>query len=143
MYTSGAWTDVLLGKLPPFPPTDSVVRSTFQPLAVNLTPPTGLAVSNAIVQFGYTENGSPGQFYCTSRQEKCLATAAAVPVVPFQFASEGAGGVEAGVSGVPCTNGCSVAIPAISQRILYYQVKYRDASNNTVATSQIQTVAVP
>jgi hypothetical protein len=143
MYTSGAWTDVLLGKLPPFPPTDSVVRSTFQPLAVNLTPPTGLAVSNAIVQFGYTENGSPGQFYCTSRQEKCLATAAAVPVVPFQFASEGAGGVEAGVSGVPCRNGCSVAIPAISQRILYYQVKYRDASNNTVATSQIQTVAVP
>jgi hypothetical protein len=51
--------------------------------------------------------------------------------------------VEAGVSGVACVGGCSVAIPAISQRILYYQVKYRDASNNTVATSQIQTVAVP
>jgi hypothetical protein len=143
MYTSGAWTDVLLGKLPPYPPTDSVVRSTFQPIAVKLTPPASLAVSNAVVQFGYTENGNPGQFYCTSRQEKCLATAATVPVVPFQFASDGTGGVEAGVSGVPCTTWCSVAIPAISQRILYYQVKYRDASNNTVATSQIQTVAVP
>jgi hypothetical protein len=143
MYTSGAWTDILLGKVPPFPPTDSVVRSTFQPIAVKLTPPAGLAVNNAVVQFGYTENGSPGQFYCTSRQEKCLATAAAVPAVPFQFASEGTGGVETGVSGVQCTSGCSVAIPAISQRVIYYQVKYRDASNNTVATSQIQTVAVP
>jgi hypothetical protein len=143
MYTNGAWSDILLGKLPPFPPVDSVVRSAFQPTLVKLTPPAGLAVNNATIQFGYAENGSPGQFYCTSRQEKCLATAATVPLVPFLFASEGAGGVETGVSGLPCATGCSVAIPAISQRILYYQVKYRDASNNTVATSQIQTVAVP
>ena len=143
MYTNGAWTDILLGKLPPFPATDSVVRSTFQPIPVKLTPPAGLAVDNAVIQFGYIENGSLGQFYCTSRHEKCLATAATVPTVPFLFASEGAGGVETGVAGVACANGCSVAIPAISQRIVYYQVKYRDGSNNTIATSQIQTVAVP
>jgi hypothetical protein len=143
MYTNGAWTDVLLGKLPPYPPTDSVVRSTFQPFPVKLTPPAGLAVDNAVIQFGYAENGSPGQFYCTSRQEKCLATAATVPATPFLYASEGAGGVETGVSGVPCANGCSVAIPAISQRLLYYQVKYRDGSNNTVATSEIEVVSVP
>ena len=143
MYTNGAWTDILLGKLPPFPPADSVVRSTFQPVPVKLTPPAGLAADNAVIQFGYAENGRVGQFYCTSRQEKCLATAATVPAVPFAFPSEGAGGVETGVSGAHCTNGCSVAIPAISQRVLYYQVKYRDASNQTVATSQIQTVAVP
>ena len=143
MYTNGAWTDVLLGKLPPYPPTDSVVRSTFQAIPVKLTPPAGLAVDNAVIQFGYAENGSPGQFYCTSRQEKCLATAATVPATPFLYASEGAGGVETGVSGVPCANGCSVAIPAISQRLLYYQVKYRDGSNNTVATSEIEVVSVP
>ena len=70
MYTNGAWTDILLGKLPPFPPTDSVVRWTFQPIPVKLTPPAGLAVNNAVVQFGYAENGDPGKFYCTSRQEK-------------------------------------------------------------------------
>jgi hypothetical protein len=143
MYTNGAWTDILLGKLPPYPPLDSVVRSEFQPMPVKLTPPAGLAVNNAVIQFGYTENGSAGQFYCTTRQEKCLATAATVPTVPFLFPSEGAGGVEAGVSGVPCASGCTVAIPAISQRILYYQVKYRNAANATVATSQIQTVAIP
>jgi hypothetical protein len=143
MYTNGAWTDVLLGKLPPYPPTDSVVRSTFQAIPVKLTPPAGLTVDNAVIQFGYAENGSPGQFYCTSRQEECLATAATVPATPFLYASEGAGGVETGVSGLPCANGCSVAIPAISQRLLYYQVKYRDGSNKTVATSEIEVVAVP
>ena len=143
MYTGGAWTDVLLGKLPPYPPTDSIVRSTFQPIPAKLSPPAGLAVDNALVQFGYAENGAPGQFYCTTRQEKCLATAAIVPPTPFQYASEGTGGVETGVSGVPCANGCSIAIPAISQRLLYYQVKYRDASNRTLATGGIEVVAVP
>ena len=77
MYTNGAWTDILLGKLPPYPPTDSVVRWTFQPIPVKLTPPPGLTVDNAVIQFGYAENGSPGNFFCTSRQERCLATSAA------------------------------------------------------------------
>jgi hypothetical protein len=143
MYTSGAWTDILLGKLPPYPPTDSVVRWAFQPIPVKLTPPSGLAVDNAAIEFGYAENGEPGQFYCTSRQEKCLATSATVPVVPFQFPSDAADGMESGVAGIPCANGCSIAIPAISQRVLYYRVRYRDASNRTVATSQIETIAVP
>ena len=102
MYTSGAWTDILLGKLPPFPPTDSVVRWSFQPIPVKLTPPAGLAVDNAVVQFGYAENGDPGKFYCSSRQEKCLATAATVPAVPFVFPSEGIGGWKPELRGVPC-----------------------------------------
>jgi hypothetical protein len=143
MYTNGAWTDVLLGKLPPYPPTDSVVRWTFQPIPVKLMPPVGLGVNNAVIQFGYAENGSPGNFYCTSRQEKCLATAATVPGVPFQFPSEGTGGVESGVTGLACTTGCTIAIPALAQRTLYYQVKYRNASNQTVATGQMEIVAVP
>jgi hypothetical protein len=124
MYANGAWTDILLGKVPPYPPVDSVVRWTFQPIPVKLTAPPGLAVNNAVIQFGYVENGGAGQFYCTSRQE-------------------GAGGVETGITGVSCATGCTVAIPAISQRMLYYQVKYRDASNRTVATGQIETIAVP
>jgi hypothetical protein len=143
MYTNGAWTDILLGKVPPYPPADSVARGAFQPIPVKLTPPVGLAVDNAVIQFGYAENGGPGQFYCTSRQEKCLATAATLTAAYFLLPSDGAGGVESGVAGVACANGCTVAIPAISQRVLYYQVKYRDTSNKTVATSQIEIVAVP
>jgi hypothetical protein len=152
MYTNGAWTDVTLGKLPPYPPTDSVTRSTFQAIPLKVAPPPGLAVNNAVVQFGYSENGTPTSFFCTSRQEKCLATAATLPTPVFEaknptpafsFPTDGAGGVETGVSGLPCASGCTVAIPAISQRMLYYQVKYRDGSNNTLATGELQVIAVP
>ncbi|MCU1234468.1 MAG: hypothetical protein JWP63_2435 [Candidatus Solibacter sp.] len=143
MYTNGAWTDILLGKLPPYPPTDTVARSKYQPIPVKLTPPAGLAVDNAIVQFGYAENGLAGNFYCTSRQEKCLATASTLPATPFAFPSDGAGGVESGVAGLACSNGCTIAVPAISQRMLYYQVKYRDASNKTLASGRMEVIAIP
>jgi hypothetical protein len=84
MYTSGAWTDILLGKLPPFPPTDSVVRWSFQPIPVKLTPPAGLAVDNAVVAFGYAENGDPGKFYLQPAG-KVPGDGATVPAVPFVF----------------------------------------------------------
>jgi hypothetical protein len=143
LYINGSYTDIVLGKLPPYPPTDSVVRWAFQPIPVKLTPPPGLGVDNAVVQFGYAENGSPGKFYCTSRQEKCLATAPTVPATPFAFPSDGADGSETGVAGQPCSNGCTIALPAIAQRMLYYQVKYRNSANATVATGQIEVIAVP
>ena len=143
MYTSGAWTDILLGKLPPYPPTDSVTRWAFQAIPVKLTPPPGLAVENAVIQFGYAENGSPGSFFCTSRQETCLATAATIPATAFAFPSDGANGLESDIAGLACASGCTIAIPAISQRMLYYQVKYRDASNKTLATGQMEVIVTP
>jgi hypothetical protein len=143
MWTNGAWVEVLLGKMPPYPAEDTVVRNSFEGLPVKLAPPPGLGVDNAVVQFGYAENGPAGGFFCTSRREKCLATAAAVGPTPFQFPSDGAGGVEAGVAGLACASGCTVAVPAIPQRMLYYQVKYRNSQNQTIATGQIEVVAVP
>jgi hypothetical protein len=44
---------------------------------------------------------------------------------------------------VKCASGCTIAVPAISQRMLYYQVKYRDAANNTVASGKLEIVAIP
>jgi len=143
MWTNGAWTEVMLAKMPPFPPLDSVDRTTFIPIRVKLTPPAGLVVHNAIVQFGYAENGNPAGFFCTSRQEKCVAATTTVGTIPFQYASEGTGGVESGIIGLACATGCTVAVPALSQRVLYYQVKYRDASNNTLAVGQVELTAVP
>jgi len=142
-WVNGASTEWIAAKMPPYPPADTIDRSTFIPVPVKLTPPTGLAVDNVVVQFGYAENGNPSGFYCTSRQEKCMAAAATVPAIPFVFASEGAGGVESGVTGLSCVNGCTVAIPALSQRMLYYQVIYRDAANQTLAKGQVEVTAVP
>jgi len=143
IHASGVWADILLGKLPPYPPVDSVVRATFQPLPVTLSPPAGLGIDNAVIQFGYSENGPTDRYHCTSRQEACLATSQGSPAVPFVFPSEGSGGTGAGITGEPCARGCSIAIPAISQRVLYYQVLYRDTSNNVVAKGRTELIVTP
>jgi hypothetical protein len=44
---------------------------------------------------------------------------------------------------VDCTNGCSVRIPAISGRVLYYQVDRLDAAGAVVTSEPMQAVAVP
>jgi hypothetical protein len=135
---------ILAGKLPPYPQVDSVNRQTFVPLTLNLTPPADLGVANAVIQFGYLENGAPNQFFCTSRHEACLAVSANVSeTTPFRFPSEGSDGTAATVNGVGCASGCSVTIPSIPQRVVYYQVLYRDSSNQVVAQTPVQMSPVP
>ncbi len=132
---SASWVNIeggMMVKLPPYPATDSVVRATFVPMFLTVPPPDNIPVDNVIVQFGYAENGAPDQFYCTSRKESCLAVSAAVPADPFKFPSDGADGTLASIAGVPCASGCLVAIPAISQRVVYYRYQYRDASNRPI-----------
>jgi hypothetical protein len=121
-----------MAKLPPWPAPDGVDRSAFVPLPLQLTAPAGLGVANAIVEFGYREfNGN-----CTTRKEACIANAPVIGAVPFQFAGENP-------SGAPCPTTCAIAIPAVSQRILYYTVQYRDASNKVLATTPLQALATP
>lgn len=143
MWVNGASSEWLALKMPPYPPTDTVDRSTFVPVALKLSPPAGMTADNVVVEFGYAENGNPDQFFCTTRREKCVATASSVPAIPFRFASEGTAGVEAGVTGLSCASGCTAVIPALSQRLVYYQVIYRNAANQTLATGQIEVTAVP
>ena len=130
-------SEMFLAKLTPLPGPDSIARNTFLPVTVKLTPPSGLAVANAIVEFGYVENGQATDFYCTTRHETCVATAATVSEsTPFSFAGENP-------AGASCAAGCTVQIPAIPQRVLYYRVKYRDASNQVLATSGLQVAVTP
>ena len=121
-----------MAKMPPYPPTDSIGRGAFVPMVLNLQPPAGVSVDNAVVEFGYTEYSGN----CTSRKDPCLANASTVGAPPFLFASENP-------RGVPCSSSCTIAVPAISQRVLYYQVIYRDKSDHTVAASPYQAAAVP
>jgi hypothetical protein len=126
---------------PPYPPddpSDTVARGTFVPMSVSLSPPPGLGANNAIVEFGYQEYGAPQLINCTTRNDACIAVASTVPSgnQPFYFASENP-------AGAPCASGCTIAIPAISERILYYQVKYRSANNTVLAADPVTSVVVP
>lgn len=124
--------EMWMAKMPPYPTPDAVDRGTFVPMALKLQPPAGIAVDNAVVEFGYTEYLGN----CTSRKDPCVASGAEIGSPPFQFASENP-------AGMPCAPGCTIVIPAIPQRILYYQVQYRDKSNRTLAAGPAQAVAVP
>jgi hypothetical protein len=127
----------MMAKVPPMPPPDSVTRSTFVPIAVQLNPPANLGVNNAIVEFGYNTS-----FHCTQRPEKCVANAATVNQSnPFTWPTEAGG--DTSVTGLACSPGCTITVPALSQKILYYRWKYRDGSNAVVGESDVQVVAVP
>ena len=147
LYTSWAgnirneWFAV---KLNPPPPIDSIARNTFIPVRVALQPPVGIKVDNAIIEFGYSEYGSADAYRCTTRAETCAvgpATSATQvdATNPFYFEST----ESASLAGTPCSNGCSIAIPAISQRVVYGRVIYRDAGKNVVGQSVPFVIATP
>ena len=131
-YLDGLSRNDYMARMPPFPPSDSVARSVFVPVPIAVKPPAGAGVNNAIVQFGYQEyNGN-----CTTRNEPCIANAATIGSVPFLFASENP-------AGLACSAGCTIAVPAISQRVLYYKVEYRNASNNVLSVTPSQVLVAP
>ena len=130
--------EMWMAKMLPYPPRDSVNRGTFVPIPITLSPPAGLDVNNAVIEFGYQEYGAPQIINCTTRNDACVATAATVPPgnQPFYFASESP-------AGASCASGCTITIPAISQRVLYYQVQYRTAGSAVIATGAPTLIMVP
>ncbi len=126
-----------LVKVPPYPDEDSVNRTSFVSIPLKLTPPAGLGVANAVVDFGYVENGQATDFHCTSRREGCVVSTATVdPTNPFAYVSES-------VPGVACSNGCTIEIPGLSRRVVYYRVRYRNAAGLLLATSGVKVAIVP
>jgi hypothetical protein len=143
MATNVRWLDGVSGEdlitiLPPYPNSDGVSRNTFIPVPVTIAPPAGSQVQSAFVEFGYAENGAPGSYYCTSRQETCVAAGSAISqTIPFYFEQSES------YTGVSCANGCTIAVPALSQRVLYYRWKYLNAADEIIGTSQPNVVITP
>ncbi len=128
-WLDGIRNEDLMTVLPPYPVPDGVARDSFLAVPVTINPPAGLGVQSAIVEFGYAENGGP----CTSRQEACVAATSTInPAQPFYFENT------ENYSGLPCAKNCVITIPALSQRVLYYDIKYLDALGNTLGISPIQ-----
>jgi hypothetical protein len=132
MWLGGLRTEAVLAKLPPFPQADVIDRSDFVPMTVSVSSSSIPATNNVLVEFGYAENGGIEDYFCTSRREACAKGAQA-----------GYGMIGDSISGVPCTGSCSVAIPAVPGRVLYYRVVYRDSQNRTLTFSTPGVVLVP
>jgi hypothetical protein len=123
-------TTVWLGKIGSYPPASSVNRANYIPVPVQLPAKSGAV--KAVIDYGFDEN-----LRCTNRTDGCVATGA-LPTDPnpFYWASES-------YSGAACSSGCTIKIPAIGGRMVYYRPRYLDASGATVLTGKMAVVAVP
>jgi len=112
--------------VPPFPGEDSRNRATFAAVYKTVKSiPQG--TNNILVQFGYNAS-----FQCSvNRSESCYAEGATInETTPFKFSHET-------LTGLSCTAApCTVAVPAITNRILYSRIVYRDAGGNVIRYSQ-------
>ena len=132
VFTQNQRDALLLVKLPKFPAPDGINRGDFIPFTVTVPTPQVAGVTNAVVQFGYDKN-----YFCTSRGEACVQGAVTDPAnVPFHYKSENP-------NGIPCASGCTIAVQALSQRVLYYQVLLRDGGNNVVGQLAPDVALIP
>lgn len=129
-WIDGLRHDLLLVKLPPWPGPDhsGIDRSTF----VNVPVVVGREAeySEARVRFGYAENGPAKAFYCTPRQEVCSTGGD-----PFAWESEHP-------RWEACAAGCSIKVPALSGRVLYYSID-RKTADGRIRTGRSHVAVVP
>jgi hypothetical protein len=131
MTQANGRTDVVEVQTPSWPTQSSPNRQDFIQVPVTLSPPGSLGANNAILEFGYDSS-----FYCTSRQEPCVAVSAACnQSAPFYFEASDS------YSGAACSAGCTITVPVIPGHVVYYRWKYRDNSNQVLATGPIQVAA--
>lgn len=101
-------------KIPPYPASDGIDRSTYIPVSVTVPAVTG--ATTAKVFYGYEENGPRTAFHCTQRPEACSISAAP---------------------------GSAVTLPGIPQRVVFYQITYYDSSGKLISTSPLGAKADP
>jgi len=130
-------SDNLEFEVPLWAPESSPNRTDFIQVPIRLTPPSSFSANNAIIEFGYDTN-----FYCQSRQEMCVAASSTYSqATPFWFETSDAALGNWNGNGVACSTGCTIIMPVLSGHVAYYRWKYRNASNQVLATGPTQVVA--
>ncbi len=141
MFCPGYWldgvrTEWLAYRIPAAFPADGVNRTTFVPVTVTYQ---GVSfASNIRARFGYLENGGD-LLRCSAYAQDCSTEIpSGAPADPYSFTNES-------VTRQSCANGgaCSVTIPSLPNRVLYYVIDRLDASGNVVTSSPLQAAAVP
>ena len=120
-------SQLLMAKLPPLTAQDTVDRSTFVRAPIAISVPQDQRIVSAAIEFGYTEQGEPSQYYCTSRREACVAVSATVTdATPFYYAQTDT------YTRMPCERSCIITLPVLPAHVAYYQVKFYDAQGSVV-----------
>lgn len=110
-FADGIMPVMMLARLPEWPGYDSIRRDAFLMKPIEL----GSGEALAEIRFGYQENGQLGQFYCTKRTEICTTTTTPTNTDPFNFINLN------GHSGTTCAAGCTVKVPVLPGRTVWWQ----------------------
>ena len=135
-YQNNTPSQMMLAKTTPFTAPDAVDRTKFIPISVSLVSPGGGAVTGG-VKFGYLENGTTSQYYCTTRAEACVATSTSAPPTngttdPFRYITSDV--TNGSWNGAGCTLPCTVIMPVAPGHIVYYQPVFMDSGNTIIST---------
>jgi hypothetical protein len=120
---------LFIAKMLPFPASDGVDRTNFLSVPVTIPAPAITSAVSARILFGYAENGSSSQFNCTSRKESCVAT---------NQSNHGYGFLSDILTPVACSNGCTITVPTVPDRIVYIKSQYLNAGGAVVQENSIQ-----
>ena len=132
IWCNGVRSELFMAQLPPFPAGQPSSSQNFVSVPVQLG--TSSAYNQARVRFGYAENGATSNYYCTPRAETCVASSA---LSPFSYITSDGAGYQT------CSGGCTINIPAIPGRVLYYVVDRHNSTSGVTVSSDIKTVANP
>jgi len=139
-YVNGLRNDYFAMKLPPWPggtfaqQDDPAKRADFIRYQVMVAPAPGATYARA--RFGYAENGPVTSFFCTSRREACSTDIpTATPTDLFAWVSQP-------VTRQVCTSTCTLVIPAVSGRMLYYVIDRLNAAGTVISTSPLTAASI-
>lgn len=130
-WVNGARLDLFAIQMPLWPNAQdaSTNRSQFVTVPIQISAAPG--ISSARVRFGYAENGATNSYYCTPRADTCIANNS---TSPYAFNSETP-------SWASCTSGCTINVPAIPGRVLYFTIDLQNAASATISGfPQVQTI---
>jgi hypothetical protein len=120
-------SQLVMAKIPPLTAQDAVDRTTFVRAPISIATPRGQGIVSAAIEFGYLEQGTPAQHYCTSRREACVAVSSMVTdATPFWY--EGTDSYARAL----CAQFCTITLPVLPAHVAYYQVKFYDAQGAVV-----------
>jgi hypothetical protein len=123
---------VVMVKLPPFAAGDAVDRTTFVRAPISITTPQGQGIATATVEFGYGEQGTVAQHYCTSRREACVAVASTVTeATPFWYVSTDT------YSRASCAASCTITLPVLPGHVAYWRVRFYNSGGVEVLVSPV------
>lgn len=135
-FTAQFWDGMFTTLLTEAPPisNDSLRRTTYVPVTVNVTMPSG--ADHYGVEFGYAEYGADGQggFECSPNRsnDPCVATGSTVnETTPFYWESETPTGATSG----------TIAVPALPEHVLYYRPVFYSGTT-VVGRGAIQTTVI-